>query len=48
MSGVKLNDNWYVEYGLDDPLHRYLGESARDFIGLQVIGDGGDLTSNVD
>ena len=50
--GGVLNPNWYVEYGMDDPLVEEIAEVigaelARTYVGKQVVGDGGDLTSNV-
>lgn len=43
--GGKLNNDWYVVYDNDDPLLRY--HEDRSLVGCQVLGDGGDLTSNI-
>lgn len=43
--GGYLDQNWYVRYHPQDPLREYLGAEADRFIGAQVLGDGGDLTT---
>ncbi len=44
--GGGLNSNWYVVYQKNDPLLALLDKDAPSFVGEQVLGDGGDLTSN--
>ncbi len=44
-AGGILNPNWYAIYHAQDSLRDYLGMDADKFVGKQVIGDGGDLTS---
>jgi hypothetical protein len=45
--GGQLDSNWYVRYGIDDRLLYHLQEDRAKFIGKQILGDGGDLTSNI-
>lgn len=44
-AGGVLDEDWYVRYHPQDPLLDELGPEAESFIGCQVLGDGGDLTS---
>lgn len=49
--GGYLDENWYVRHGSKDGLFarltRRFGLAARAYVGKQILGDGGDLTSNV-
>lgn len=46
-TGGILDKDWYVRYHQNDPLLPLLGSHASEFVGEQVLGDGGDLTSNL-
>ena len=47
--GGVLDDDWYVRYHVKDPLLKIIKDPrAESFVGKQVLGDGGDLTSNTE
>lgn len=47
-AGGVLDDDWYVRYSHNDPLLDSFGVADKvNLIGKQVMGDAGDLTSNV-